>query len=339
MIGVKLFTVAAYILGATGLCLMSWPIILITVFIIGVQATIFSPAIYGSIPELYPAEYVVRANGIFNAAANTAILAGIAGAGIVLDIKGSGDKISLGVHLMAGICIILAVAGFIASTLVPKFPAASPKAKFPRRGPFESVAALLGTREDSLLAKSIFAKAFFWFTGSLQVLIINAMVLSQFKQTMTMTSVMVGIELIGIGAGSILSPIFAKGERWYRGLVPSALLMAGAMFAVAAIPYLPAQACKPVVVCALVLIGIGGGIFCIPVTSFVQVRPAAEIKGKMIAASNLADFTGILLAGAVYFVVDQLHIKPSSCFALEGLIVMVMVVWLITALPKGSENA
>jgi acyl-[acyl-carrier-protein]-phospholipid O-acyltransferase/long-chain-fatty-acid--[acyl-carrier-protein] ligase len=201
------------------------------------------------------------------------------------------------------------------------------------------VAALLRTREDSLLAKSIFIKGFFWFAGSLQILIINAMVLNQFRQTMTMTSIMVGIELVGIGVGSILSPVFAQGKRWYRGLVPSGLLMAAGMFAVAVVPYLPGQACKPAVAGALMLIGIGGGVFCIPVTSFVQIRPSAEIKGKIIAASNLADFTGILVAGGVYYVFDRLCIKPTSYFALEALMVMAIVLWLMMTLPKEADNA
>ncbi|MBN2019799.1 MAG: MFS transporter [Sedimentisphaerales bacterium] len=339
IIGVKLVSVIAYIFGAIGLYLMSWPVILTVVFVIGAQATFFSPAINGTIPELYPADRVVTANGILTMAANVGILLGSSLAGAVLDIKGTINSVPLGICLAAGAVLGMAFVTFFISFFVPGFPAASPNARFPWGGPLDSFITLAHTRRDPLLAKSVFAKAFFWFAGYLQILIINAMVLEQFGLTKTMTSIMVGIELVGIGAGSMLAPLFSKGARWHRSLTPSAMLMAGGMFVVAAVPYLPAEARKPVIVGALALIGIAGGVFCIPVTSFIQVRPAGDVKGKMIASSNLADFLGVLLSGVVFYVFDRLHIKPSNCFAIEAIMVLAVAGWLAATLPKGTDNA
>jgi hypothetical protein len=190
-----------------------------------------------------------------------------------------------------------------------------------------------------LLASSIFTKAFFWFAGYLQILIIIPLGLTQFGFTMTMTSVLVVIEFMGIAVGSFLAPIFAKGPRWHRVLAPALFVMAVAMFVVTLIPYLPLFIHTAVLVGALSILGVAGGVFSIPVTSFVQVRPAPEFKGRMIAASNLADFVGILLSGVIFYVFDHLHVKPSDCFAIEALMVMAAAGWLLTALPKESGNA
>jgi len=339
VIGVKLVSVIAYVLGIVGFYMDSWAIVLITVFILGLQATVFSPAINGIIPELYPAEYVVTANGIIAAAVNIAILLGIAFAGLVLDVKGAVRNVPLGMFLAAAIGLSVAFITFAISFFVPKFPAASPKARFPWQGPWESIVTLARTRSDSLLAASIFAKAFFWFAGSLQILIINPLGLSQFGLTKTMTSVLVVIELVGVGVGSVLSPFFAKGTKWYRVLVPMSFVMAAAMFAVAAVPYLPLFLHKAVVIGALAVLGIAGGIYSIPVTSFIQVRPAPEIKGTMIASSNFADFAGILLSGVVFYVFSRLPVKPSDYFALEAIMVLAATGWMWTKLPKGSDNA
>ena len=339
VIGVKLVSLVAYILGAIGLYLMSWPIIMITVFILGAQSTIFSPAIYGTIPELYPSDYVTTATGVITVVSNAAILLGIAGAGLVLDIKGAINDVPLGICLAAGAGLGVAFITFIISFFVPKFPAASPKAKFPWQGPVDSVITLAQTRRDPLLASSIFSKAFFWFAGYLQILIIIPLGLTQFGFTMTMTSVLVVIEFMGIAVGSFLAPIFAKGPRWHRVLAPALFVMAVAMFVVTLVPYLPLFIHTAVLVGALSILGVAGGVFSIPVTSFVQVRPAPEFKGRMIAASNLADFVGILLSGMVFYVFDHLHIKPSNCFAIEALMVMAAAGWLLTAMPKESDNA
>jgi len=337
VIGTKLVSVAAYILGAVGLYLMSWPIIMITVFILGAQSTIFSPAIYGSIPELYPSDYVTTANGVITVVSNAAILLGIAGAGFVLDFKGDFNGVPLGDCLVAvsGLCI--AFITFVISFFVPRFPAASRKVRF--QGPWESVVVLAQTRRDPLLANSVFNKAFFWFAGYLQILIIIPLGLTQFGFTMTMTSVLVVIEFLGIAVGSFLAPIVAKGPRWYRVLVPASFIMAASMSVVALVPYLPVSLQKAVFVSALAILGVAGGVFSVPVTSFVQVRPAPDFKGRMIAASNLADFVGILLSGVVFYIFDWLHILPTNCFAIEAIIIIAAIGWMLTKSPKGSDNA
>jgi MFS family permease len=335
----KLISLAAFVAGAVGLYIMSWPIIFMTIFIIGVQAAIFSPAVNGSIPELYTADYVVAANGIIIAAMNTAILLGIAAVGFVLDARGTTSDVPVGLYLAAGIGIITALVILVLSLLVPKFPAASPKAKFPWAGPVESVIILAGTAGDPLLANSIFAKAFFWFAGALQILIITPLGLNQFGLSKTMTSILIVIELVGVGIGSLLAPLIAKGARWYRVLAPAGIIMSISMFVIAAVPYLPLITQKAVVILALAMMGVAGGIFSIPVTSFVQIRPAPQMKGRMIASSNLADFTGILLASGVFYVFDKLRLMPSSCFAIEAIMTMAMAGWLLISLRGRTENA
>jgi acyl-[acyl-carrier-protein]-phospholipid O-acyltransferase/long-chain-fatty-acid--[acyl-carrier-protein] ligase len=339
VIGVKLVSFVAYILGIIGFYLNSWAIILVTVFILGLQAAVFSPAINGIIPELYPPAYGVTANGIIAAAVNIAILLGIAGAGLVLDIKGAVCDVPLGMFLAAAVGLSVAFITLVISFFVPRFPAASPQARFPRQGPWESVITLAQTSGDSLLANSIFAKAFFWFAASLQILVINPLGLTQFGLTKTMTSVLIVVELVGVGIGSLLASLIAKGEKWYRVLVPAAIVMAIAMFAVAAVPYLPLFTYKPVVIAALAVLGIAGGVFCIPVTSFVQVRPVPQMKGRMIASSNFADFIGILLSGAVFYIFNRLNIMPSSCFAIVAVLTLAVACWLLMSLREKNPNA
>jgi hypothetical protein len=137
---------------------------------------------------------------------------------------------------------------------------------------------------------------------------------------------------VGIAAGSLLAPFFSKGPKWYRVLVPASFVTAGGMLTMALVPYLPAFTHKTLVIGALAILGISGGIFSIPVTSFVQVRPAPEFKGRMIASSNFADFVGILLSGAFFYILDRMQIKPSICFLIEGIMVTAMSFWLMTAL-------
>ncbi len=343
IIAARCFALVAFIFGAVGLYLLNWPIIVITVFVLGLQSTIFSPSINGTIPELYPADFVITANAVVRVVTNAAILLGIASAGFVLDAvkdaKGAFGDIPLSRCLASVFVLLGAMAALVISFFVPKFPAASPKAPFPWKGPLESVVTLFNTRRHPLLAVSIFAKAFFWFAGSLQILIINSLGLSQFHLSKTFTSALVIVELVGIAAGSLLAPLFAKGSKWYRVLIPSALVLAGSMFAVALVPLMPEIAGTAIVIVSLALLGMSAGVFSIPLTSFVQTDPAPDLKGRMIAASNFADFTGILLSGAVFHLFDRAGILPTNCFAIEAVFVLAVAGWLAFVLPEESDNA
>jgi predicted MFS family arabinose efflux permease len=115
--------------------------------------------------------------------------------------------------------------------------------------------------------------------------------------------------------------------------------MAVAMFAVASVPYLPLFTHKPLVIAALAVLGIAGGVFSIPVTSFVQVRPVPQMKGRMIASSNFADFVGILLSGAVFYIFNRMDIMPSSCFAIVAVLTLAAVCWLLMSLREKNPDA
>ncbi len=335
----KTLELAAMLSAAFAVYSLNWSLMIVALFILGLQATLFGPSLNGTIPELYPAQYVPTANAIIKTATTAAILAGIASAGFVLDIKGEIGLIPLGRIVVASVMIVIALAGLAAAFAVPKFPAADPAARFPWSGPLESVGMLYRLRKDSQLTLAIIGSAFFWFVGSLQVLIINQLGLAQFGLSKTLTSALIVIELSGIAAGSFLSAILSKGGKWHSTLAPAAVVMTVCMFLVTSVPYLPHPLLKPVMITALVILGIAGGVFLIPVASFIQVRPASDIKGRVIATSSFADFCGIFISGAVLYLFNRFNVRPSDCFGLMGIMTTILAVWLFFVLPKGPHDA
>ena len=336
VIGCKTLELAAMLSAAFAVYSLNWPLMMVALFILGLQATLFGPALNGTIPELYPPQYVPTANAIIKATTTAAILAGIALAGFVLDIKGTAGLVPLGRVAVASMMIIIAVAGLAVSFAVPRFPAADPAARVPWSGPIESVRMLYRLRRDSQLAVAIVCFAFFWFVGSLQVLVINQMGLAQFGLSATLTSALAVVELSGIVAGSFLSATLSKGRKWFRLLVPAIVIMTVCIFLVSSVPSLPHLLRKPVLISALAVLGTAGGLFFIPVASFIQIRPAADVKGRVIAAANFAGDCGIVTSGAVLYLFNRLDIRPSDCFGLMGIMVAIVAGWLLFVLAKGK---
>ncbi|MHC4984726.1 MAG: MFS transporter, partial [Planctomycetota bacterium] len=62
----KALELVAMSLGGVALVTGNWPLLLAMVFVMALQSCLFGPSLNGSIPELYPAAYVPRANSLLN---------------------------------------------------------------------------------------------------------------------------------------------------------------------------------------------------------------------------------------------------------------------------------
>jgi MFS family permease len=337
VIASKVLELAAMIAGALGVLYGQWSLILVMLAVMGTQATIFSPALNGAIPELYPASYVTRANSLVKALTTAAILAGVALAGYALGIGGASAKsvtgFAPGRMIVAAVIIILAVLGILVSLGVPRGRAAAPHKPFPWYGPLNTLGVLRDMLKDRLLTITVIADTFFWFVGSLQVLLANVLGKDQFQLSDAATSTLVAGELAGIALGGLLAGRLARGVRWFRVLAPAAAIMAATMLATAVVPWLPGSFRLYVLAAVLGLMGFGGGLFIVPLESFIQVRAPADRKGAIIAAANFTAFSGILISGLVYIGLVRI-MPPSNAFALMGLAALAVCLWLLHVLRR-----
>lgn len=327
VIGAKWCELAAMLFGAVGICSGDWLLIFSMLAIMGIQATFFSPALNGSIPELYPAGYVTRANAILRMAVTFAILGGIALGGVALDVGGTGfGGFPQGRLAVAGGVIGTALIGLVISIGVPRRPAADPTVGFPWSGPAATLRKLWELRRDPLLALTIWASVFIWFMGSLQILLINPLGIQQFNLSKALTSFLIVAQMVGIGLGGFLGSCISKGKHWHRVLGPSAILFSLLMVAMVGVPYLPPTLHRTSLFILMAAIGIAGGVFLIPVESFIQVRPAAEEKGAILAVNNFVVFTGVLLSGLISNIFNALFL-PTVGFCAAGLLSLAASIW------------
>lgn len=327
VIGAKWCELIAMLFGAAGICTGHWPLIFTMLAVMGTQATFLSPALNGSIPELYPEGYVIRANAILRVAVTLAILGGIALGGLALDVNGWGFHGFPRGRLTVAIGVIgTALLGLLISIGVPRRPAANPTATFPWDGPLTTLRELRATGLDPLLALMLGASVFIWTLGSLQILLINPLGLLQFGLSKTMTSLLIVAQMTGIGLGGLLSGYLLQGRQWRQSLGPAALVFSFLMMAVTCVPYLPPSLHLLSLFILIAAIGISGGLFLIPVESFIQIRPAPGKKGAILAVNNFAVFTGVLLSGLVSNALNALF-PPTLSFGVVGVIALALSIW------------
>lgn len=320
----KVLELLAMLCGAAGIITGSWFLMLIMVALMATQSAIFSPSLNASIPELYPAEYVPKANAALRVIITAAILLGTATAGIVLE----SGRVVVGTVVVA-----VAALGVVVSFSVPRRRAANPEVAFPWSGLWHTLRDLWRIREDRLLAFVLAADVFVWFVGALQILILLDISEEQFQWGEAVASYLIFAEMAGIAIGGMVAPWIASHRRWYRVLPLMAVVMSALAAAVAFVPLVPEGFRQPVLYVTLVLMGVAGGIILVPCESFIQVRPAPQRKGAVWAAGNCAVFTGMLISGGVYFLLATM-LEPTDCFAAVGGIALAAGAGLYLALRR-----
>lgn len=322
VIGAKALELVAMSCGAIGVLLISWPLIMVMLFIMALQSAIFSPALNGSIPELYPADYVIKANSTLKSVVTSANLVGIILAGVALNYNGSTSwGVPLGRLIVAIGVVSISAVGLLISLGVVHRPAADPKVKFPWTGPWSTIKDLWEMRKDRLLTVILISDSFVWFVAVLQILIINKMGEHTFGlNTQQVSYRLLAPELLGVAVGGVLAGLVARSDHWRFVLGPAMITLG--LFATFAVfvPFL-AESIKVqqiLMACALFGAGVSGGILLVPMESFFQTRPAPERKGAVLAASNFAGFSAMALSGGVSMLLMVAMPDPPMRFTVVG---------------------
>lgn len=329
----ELFAIAG---GGFVLVTGAWWGILLVVFLMGLQATFFSPAINGSIPESFPTPQVPRVNSLIKLASTVAVLAGIGTAGVFLDLRPSSLP-ALGVEtgeeygrLMAGLFVgAFAVLGVLTAFTLRRNPSSVERGAasqpFPLAGPVDSLRHFWEARKDPQLFLVLLAEAYFYGIAAIAVISVSNLA-KDLSYSDTVTSLLSAALMVGIAIGALLAGK-RPAESWRWLLAPSAFGMGLFMLGAASAPLVTpggfageASFLNPQLLWlffSLLLCGVCGGVYLIPLASFIQVRPAPEAKGKVLGISNFLSFVSIAVFGVLFYGVRLL--PPAWTFVVYAL--------------------
>lgn len=76
----------------------------------------------------------------------------------------------------------------------------------------------------------------------------------------------------------------------------------------------------------IMLLGVFGGLYLVPLDSYIQLASPKTIRGQVIATTNFLGFFGVLCsAGMLYFLSEILGLNPSTGFFVIGVIALIFV--------------
>jgi acyl-[acyl-carrier-protein]-phospholipid O-acyltransferase/long-chain-fatty-acid--[acyl-carrier-protein] ligase len=311
--------VPALIVAARGLI---WPMLAV-LFLMAIQATFFSPAKYGVVPEALPAEDLSRANGLLEMSTFVAIVLGTILGGELFQVWHGAP------WLTGGLLTAIAVAGTVTSYGIPS----TAPAKAVSRISLNPVSEVVhGTRRllvDRNLLMTVVGISFFWFVGALIQLAVLPYGLHELNVGEAASTRLFTALAIGIGVGSLAAGRLS-GDKIELGLVPIGGLGMG-VFSLALIWAPPSYWLSAA---ALLMIGFFGGWFAVPLNALLQQKPADDEKGRILATNNVANTVGILFASAVlYWLGDRMHFSASQILGIAGAFTLLSTIYLLAILP------
>src|SRR5215469_15607459 len=274
--------------------LTHFPLPLLVLFVVAMQAALFGPAKYGLLPELLPEKWLSWGNGVIELGTFLAIISGAMAAGWFA-------QTFEGHESYAGIILVgLAFLGLVSSFAIAKTPAAAPQKKFRANFVAELWEQMRLMRTDRPLWLAVIGNTYFWFLGTLflqTVIVYGKEMLHLGPQRISLLDAALAL---GIGVGSLLAG-YVSGNKIEYGLIPL-----GA-FGMTVMSVSMGTRSHSFASAAVVLAGLGifGGFFVVPVNALIQHRPATDKKGGVIAAANLLSFVAGAAASGMYFLLTH----------------------------------
>jgi acyl-[acyl-carrier-protein]-phospholipid O-acyltransferase / long-chain-fatty-acid--[acyl-carrier-protein] ligase len=269
-------------------------VLLMTVlFLMGVHSTFFGPIKYGILPTHLAPNELLAGNALIEAGTFLAILIGTIIGGVFILTAHGIAFVSVGL-------LAVATSGLVAAFFIPPAPPPAPDLRL-RFNIVADTAAMLGyARGHRDLFLAMLANSWFWLVGATFLSQFPALAKDVIGADENVVTLFLTAFTVGIALGSLLCNKLLAGAITMR-FVPIAavgisLFTIDLYFASAAIP--TAGALLGVgdflsrfagwrLIGDLVLIAVCGGVFIVPLYTFLQARSEASHRSRVIAANNI----------------------------------------------------
>ncbi|MCC9000400.1 MAG: MFS transporter, partial [Candidatus Contendobacter sp.] len=338
---VKLLEIVIMIGAAVGFVAGNVPLLVGLLFLMGWQSTLFGPVKYSIMPQHLKPEELVGGNAWIEMGTNLAIL---------LDTMLGGLLIAQqqGAAWVAGAVVALAVLGYLSSRAIPPAPPAAPNLKINWNPVTETWRILKFTYQNFTVFQSVLGISWFWFVGSVylaQLPNFTKLTLGGGEHVVTLLLMLFAI---GIGIGSLLCERLS-GRMVEIGLVPFGsigLTVFGVdlFFATPAPPpaggellgmlAFLAQAGSWRVVADIVLIGIFGGIFIVPLYALVQQRSDPEHLSRVIAGNNVLNAIFMVAAALIAVLLLDQGLSIPQLLLVMAIFNAAVAVYIFTLVPE-----
>jgi MFS family permease len=310
---VKLCEIGLMMIGAAGLY-MAWqgimvqtvaiPLLLLALFLTGVQSTFLGPIKYAILPQHLKKEEVLAGTGLVEAGTYIAILAGTILAG-PLAVEHTGWA-AIGI-------IVTACIGYLVSRQVPPAPPMGEIEKLDWHILRASAKLVRDTMHNPEVYYAILAISFFWTIGAVLFIQFPPLAKNTIMASPEVASLFLVVFSVGVAIGSVAVNALLKGRvsaRFAPGSVIAMGVFVVAFYVVAklweadqptsllGVSEFLAWPMAAVLLLCLLGISVAGGMFVVPLYAFLTTRVSPDKASRTIAANNIVN-SGAMVGGSL----------------------------------------
>ena len=334
---IKLFEIAIMGVGLVGFWQRDLALLFTALALLGVHSTLFGPVKYAILPQHLRNEELIGGNGLVEMGTFVAILIGTIAGGLVVAIEGSGPSVA------GAVALGVAVAGYLASRGIPRTPAVDPGLAI-NWNPFtETWKNLRFAYGNRVVWLSMLGISWFWFYGATFLAQFAGFARDVLGGNEHVVTLLLALFSVGIGAGSLLCERLS-GRRVELGLVPFGsigltLFAVDLWFAsrglraseLAGLDVFFREPAHWRIAADLVLIGLFGGFYIVPLYALIQERSAPSHRSRIIAANNILNALFMVASAVLAIVLLRAGLSIPDLFLVTA-IMNAGVAWFIYGL-------
>ena len=329
--GVEIFI--AMVVGA-GLVFSSVHLLFFGIFLMGLHSSVLGPVKYGILPELVPSKELVAANARVEMSTFLAILGGTITGGLLV-------LVDHGPLYVGAIALVVAIAGYVAARFLPALAPAAPdlKVRFGFVGP--TIDVLKVARKKISVFRAVLGISFFWFLGAALLSIFPSYARDTLHTPDTFVTVLLLTFCVGIAAGSFFYEHVAKGRLDLGWITIGAVGLTVSLWIVAKVPPPHFEHAATVsealadssirkVLGALFMLSFSGGIYTVPLYTFMQARTNEGERSRVIAANNVLNSLFMVVASVLLSIAFKHQLSTEELFFLLSIVAFLGVLVSLT---------
>jgi 1-acyl-sn-glycerol-3-phosphate acyltransferase len=337
---VKLLEIGIMLVAGAGWMTHNLWLLVAAVVGMGLHSTLFGPVKYAYLPQHLKQEELVGGNGVVEMGTFVGILLGeVLGAILVVHKP-------WGIELVAGGSLAIAVIGWLTSRAIPLSPAPEPELKINWNPVTETVRNIGFTRQNRPVFLSVLGNSWFWFYGAILLAQFPLYAKDYLHGDHSVFVLLLTVFSLGIGIGSLLCERLS-GHKVEIGLVPFGsigLSVFGFDLYLASLHYTNtamvdavgfiAQKGSMRILFDIVMIGVFGGFYIVPLFALIQTRCDRKHLSRTIAGMNIMNALFMVVAALAAMVMLNMGFTIPQIFMAAALMNAVVAIYIFSLVPE-----
>jgi len=334
---IKLLEVAIMLLGAAAYVFNSIPMLVAILFFMGTQSALFGPVKYSLLPQALEPGELVAGNAMVEFGTFIAILMGLIVAVYVIGIGNAAIAVAV---------LVTACLGYWASRGIPALSPGAPDLRISFNIPRQIVSMMRDARANQSVFYSVIGISWFWFIGITYITQLPNYVRYELGGDQQVYVLLLAMFSIGIGAGSFLCEKLS-GRMVEIGLVPLGSLgltlfgvdlyfnqgLSSGNELIGPAAFL-AQSFSLRVCVDIIMLGISGGLYIVPLYALIQQRSELRKRSRIITANNVLNALFMVAASVYGFIVLSAGVSIPVLFLIMALMNAAVVLFIFKLVPE-----